>query len=223
MNEIAAFLADGKGGFKRGLELLRKTPQPRADIRELEGYAQRAFAPAHALQKLYALLRGHLIVPQNGITADSTSPVVTAPQFTIVQNAETCPPSVQALRVREKELRAERQAIHATIEDTTDDLLRAEKVVSVRTLTRKIDDCWTAIDKWENERIVPVAVNDDSETDPIKLKNQLLSDRSRVSVLNGKNYLGNKDLPESKRLRYKRELSEKTERIRLIEQKLGKP
>jgi hypothetical protein len=222
MNNITLFLKDKKGGYRRGLQLLKTVHFRTADIAELSAFVKRQFAPLWAEKKLHELLRGY--APADSVIEFENGAKIVFekdPSFAHKRGFNDGEPAIiKQLRETEKELREKRSTLQSALEDTEDQQLRAEMVLSIRSLTGQIDGCWTKLDNYELDKIIPAETPQDPSVEAptaFELQKKLLSIKPRISKLNA---LLNSDLPASKRIRYERELTEKTAELEVIKKQL---
>ena len=205
-----------EGGYRKGIELLKMLGHNPLDWHELAAFAQLQFAPASAEMRVMALLRGYLLQLE--------SVAVAAAPVTIVQMQNTEgvrviePPVIVVLRKGEKQLRDERQLLHSMLDETTDGLLRADKVKRIREITEQIDRIWTDLEAFEKTGKPPIlagTLTDAQTVDALYKREKTL--RPRISRLN--TFLKT-SIPLSKKTRYEAELSEKEAELKLILEKL---
>lgn len=228
MNAIAEYLQDKKGGYRHGIALLKTVHGRALDIAELSAFADKQFAPTWAERKLMDILRGYVERAKqidffNGakIELQPIQALSSRGQSDAKEPVKVEPKAVTRLRTEEYALREERRPLHFGLEDTEDEAVRAEKVLTIRGLTERINACWTQIDAYELNGTLPVfdvAKTDDTPLTAFDLQRKLLSIRPRLSKLKG---LLETDLPESKRIRYTREMGEKNAELIVIEQQLN--
>jgi hypothetical protein len=126
------------------------------------------------------------------------------------------------LRQEERQLRNDRRALHATLDETFDDAERGEKCVSIRALTGRIDQIWTAIFAFEKDGTLPalgaIAEEKTAAEEAVELTLRQLTLRPRLTRL--KKMLADPNLAVSKKIRYEREQSEKEAELEIINHKL---
>lgn len=201
---------ENNGSYRNGIGLLKLLQHDVAEWHQLQGFCSFQFAPRWAEQRVMALLK----VYYNESKA-AQSQIVQVHQ---VKTKRVDPDVIVLLKKEERELMDERKLQHFSLDDTADDLLRADKVRAIREATTRIDEIETDLEAYETTGVVPILAGTQTaaqEVDALYRRKNTLA--SRICRLNK---LLKTNLPLSKKERYDKELREKEAELNLITEKL---
>lgn len=221
MKEELGKYINGEGYYNWGVQLLRKLGHDSREVARFERYCVEDFAPLSLISDLNRLLKDcyEKLEPKNSLVIQKET---TQKRF-LLNDKKDEPQIITDLRREEKQLRNDRRALHATLDDTPDDEERGEKCCTIRSLTGRINQIWLSIFAFEKDGSLPalgaVAEEKTGAEEAVELSLRRLTLRPRLTRL--KKMLEDPNLPTSKKIRYVREQGEKEAELKLVEHKLS--
>lgn len=206
----------GKGYFNWGVQLLRQLGHDRDELKVLESYTQKPFAPQSIETQVNLLIQRYFEQLSN--SENRPNPPNNAPESYIPSSEPTV---ISALRAESKQLQNDRRAIHLGISEKDRLEERYQKAIHIRQLTKRIDKIWLMIDAYELDGSVPIegVVKERSAVqEAVNLSSKVNSLRPRISKL--KKLIEDKSTPLSKKERYKAEQASKEAELKDILKKL---
>lgn len=200
---------ENDGSYRNGIGLLALVQHDNAEWIHLREFCSYQFAPRWAEHRVMELLKVYL----KEMTAARGRLFVVDTKEKRIE-----PDVIVLLKKEERELMNERRLNHFSLDDTPDDLLRADKVRAIREATTRIGEIEADLEVFETTGVVPILAGtqtDAQAVDALYRREKTL--RPRICRLNG--FLKT-NLPLSKKERFEKELREKTAELNLIIEKL---
>ncbi len=212
MTELKEYIEQG-GGYKQGVSILERLNPLCVELKELQKYIDKRFAPASAQELLRKTLLAYYQKPTPSVSV--SQPIIEPTQVEI-------PPIILKLKNEQRLLRDERRAVHFNLEDTAEQSDRAAKALQIRSLSKRIDTIFQQLDKWEVDGSIPkIATVGDARAgglEVLELTKKAKYFNERISRL--KSLVGDTTIPLSKRERYRTEIALKKSELSEIEEGL---
>ena len=213
MLELQNYIESG-GSYKQGVSILERLNPLCVELKELQKYIDKRFAPASAHELLRKTLLAYYQKPM--------TPSVSQPNIEVVSVKEEIPPIILKLKNEQRLLRDKRRAVHFTLEDTPEQSDRAAKALQIRSLSKRIDTIFQQLDEWEvNGNIPKIATVGDARAGGLEVLELLKKEKyykERISRL--KSLIDDTSIPLSKRERYRTEIALKKSELSEIEESL---
>lgn len=212
MTEFEEYIKQG-GGYNQGVSILERLNPLCVELKELQKYIDKRFAPASAHELLRRTLLAYYQKP---------TPSVSQPIIEVAPIKEEIPPIILKLKNEQRLLRDERRAVHFNLEDTAEQSDRAAKALQIRSLSKRIDTIFQQLDEWELSGNIPkIATVGDARAgglEVLELTKKAKYFNERISRL--KNLIDDTSIPLSKRERYRTEIALKKSELSEIEESL---